>query len=410
MPSEEYRRYAQRTRNRLRERQQLNALGRGAPLRNGGIGAGGIHVDGGTIDIESLGAIEIHGGGGIDVFDGGDVVVHDAGTVDILGGGSLNITGGGGIHVYDGGDITTEGGTFTGATFQTRASSGAGIKLGGPTGNLTAYADEGSFAGEQTFLMDEDTGRVDMRDRLVVGGSQWLSGSNAPGIALIPYGVASGDVTYTGSGVYISREASTASASAGMWVDNPNTSSPRSLQIRGYQGGDVVINSPLYAYPNTTTTTSAANAFLNSSWMLTKTTSARRFKDAIEELSEDEAAKLLDVPVATWFDHNTAAGYSDYLTALDAGEEPDPTLLTSTVSLRRIPGVIAEDVDAAGATTFVVYEKDEDTGQPVPFSVLYDRIGVAWIPLMRAQRDRQTELESQVADLTTRLTALEGTP
>ena len=62
--------------------------------------------------------------------------------------------------------------------------------------------------------------------------------------------------------------------------------------------------------------------------------------------------------------------------------------------LRRIPGVVAEDLDAAGLGMFVVYNEDGS-----PESVMYDRLGVALVPAVKALRDRVNELEDKIGEL-----------
>ena len=71
MASEDYKRYQANQRNAAKAFQRITELERGAPLNNGGVGAGGITVRGGSIRILEGGNLEVDGatavGGELDV-------------------------------------------------------------------------------------------------------------------------------------------------------------------------------------------------------------------------------------------------------------------------------------------------------------------------------------------------------
>ena len=128
--------------------------------------------------------------------------------------------------------------------------------------------------------------------------------------------------------------------------------------------------------------------------------SARRFKlleEPITDTVDSFEDRLLSVDAKTWIDKTRADRIADYETAIARGEEPEGDL-SDCGGLERIPGVVAEDLEAAGLDMFVTYNDDGETE-----SVLYDRIGPALIPIVRRQRDRINSLEERVEALESRL-------
>ncbi|MGR6088947.1 hypothetical protein ACU4IU_00105 [Brevibacterium sp. CSND-B09] len=124
--------------------------------------------------------------------------------------------------------------------------------------------------------------------------------------------------------------------------------------------------------------------------------SARRFKlleEPITDTVDSFEDRLLSVDAKTWIDKTRADRIADYETAIALGEEPEGDL-SDCGGLERIPGVVAEDLEAAGLEMFVTYNDDGETE-----SVLYDRIGPALIPIVRSQRDRIEALESRLEAL-----------
>lgn len=137
--------------------------------------------------------------------------------------------------------------------------------------------------------------------------------------------------------------------------------------------------------------TNAANVFINASGRLHFGTSARRFKNDIQDIPEDWPERILDLNPKTWIDAGEAAEH----------KEGDPPL-------RRVPGLVAEDVEDAGLSAYVTYADGQVQG------LSYDRLWTLLIPVVRKQRDRITDLEQkvtaleqQVADLTARLDRLD---
>ena len=118
--------------------------------------------------------------------------------------------------------------------------------------------------------------------------------------------------------------------------------------------------------------------------------SSQRYKDAIEPATETVTGlveKILSVDARTWFDKNSAERLAKALTETYNDEERTDDL-KDVEPIRRIPGVIAEEMHDAGLGILVEYN---DAG--LPESVMYDRLGAMLLPVVRDLRDRITELE-----------------
>lgn len=127
--------------------------------------------------------------------------------------------------------------------------------------------------------------------------------------------------------------------------------------------------------PNAPTTTNAANARISTTnGQLLLSTSLSKFKLKQRELSADDVRGLLDVPVKSWFDLHEASDHG------------------GTDGLRRIPGLVAEDVEEH-APLFALYDGDKLQG------VAYDRIGPALIALVREQATYIKALQQRVTNL-----------
>lgn len=137
------------------------------------------------------------------------------------------------------------------------------------------------------------------------------------------------------------------------------------------------------------TSTSPANVGINTSSSIAtfyRSTSIRAAKIAIEPMAFDTSIALLEVPVSTWFDRRAVETYAEALAIEDETERKNlmDEMLTD---LRRIPGVVAEDVEEF-APIFTTRDSDGNlTG------VAYDRIGVAWIPIVKDVIERLEALE-----------------
>jgi len=204
-------------------------------------------------------------------------------------------------------------------------------------------------------------------------------------------------------------------ATAGDWAAVlRNNSDGAIMGLYRSTSGTYVRAAPIYGL----TTGSAANVYIRDDGIMFRSTSSRRNKLAIEHLGPEIDDKILSLKAATWFDKNEAeamAEFKDLEVADQPTESPEGEPLTLAPSaLRRIPGMIGEEVAEAGLEQFVVYGED---GQVE--GLMYDRLGVALIPVVARLRDRlvaaefdamvlkmdHDALEAQVAALTARLDA-----
>ncbi|WP_159794441.1 hypothetical protein [Puerhibacterium puerhi] len=104
-------------------------------------------------------------------------------------------------------------------------------------------------------------------------------------------------------------------------------------------------------------------------------------------------ARVLDVPVRDWIDrgmYDRQHSALDEVRATDDLASLDPDVVARAgVHLPRIPGVVAEEVEAAGLAEFCTYDEDGTlTG------VMYDRLPLLLIPVVRSLVERVAILES----------------
>ncbi|WP_426665234.1 phage tail protein [Lactiplantibacillus plantarum] len=150
----------------------------------------------------------------------------------------------------------------------------------------------------------------------------------------------------------------------------------------GMNGSNIIMDCD-YLYNFSTwmrTTSHAANVYVADDGAIVRASSASKYKTNIERSFETGMGeRILEIPTAHWFDKAEVLNK-----ALDS-QAPDP---------RRYFGMIAEDIDDAGLTELVEYnDKGEVEG------IMYDRVTLTLIPIIRDYRDRITKLESEVKQL-----------
>ena len=141
------------------------------------------------------------------------------------------------------------------------------------------------------------------------------------------------------------------------------------------------------------TSTSSANVVCSAlTGQFTRTNSSSRFK--IDAQSMDLPDSLLAVPVKDWIDRGDAERFAA-LYDLPGPYTLEQQLAFDGVNLARIPGVIAEEVEAAGGSAFVGYGADGKVE-----SVAYDRLALARTEIVARQLaaalDRITALEERM--------------
>lgn len=184
-------------------------------------------------------------------------------------------------------------------------------------------------------------------------------------------------------GVVISGGKSTSynpswSASPSIMVGATNTN----VSSGGMHGSNIIMECDyLFNYSTWRQTSShAANVYVAGDGAIVRASSASKYKTNIERSFETEMGeRILEVPTAHWFDKAEVRKKT-----LDP-QAPDP---------RRYFGMIADDLDDAGLTELVEYnDKGEVEG------LMYDRIALTIIPIVRNYRDRITKLESEIKQL-----------
>ncbi|WP_434432096.1 gp58-like family protein [Lactiplantibacillus paraplantarum] len=150
----------------------------------------------------------------------------------------------------------------------------------------------------------------------------------------------------------------------------------------GMNGSNIIMDCD-YLYNFSTwmrTSSHAANVYVADDGAIVRASSASKYKTNIERsFDTGMGERILEVPTAHWFDKAEVRKKT-----LDP-QAPDP---------RRYFGMIADDLDDAGLTELVEYnDKGEVEG------LMYDRIALTIIPIVRNYRDRITKLESEIKQL-----------
>ncbi|MCG0772146.1 prophage protein [Lactiplantibacillus plantarum] len=150
----------------------------------------------------------------------------------------------------------------------------------------------------------------------------------------------------------------------------------------GMHGSNIIMECDyLFNYSTWRRTSShAANVYVADDGAIVRASSASKYKTNIERSFDiGMGERILEVPTAHWFDKAEVRKKT-----LDP-QAPDP---------RRYFGMIADDLDDAGLTELVEYnDKGEVEG------LMYDRIALTIIPIVRNYRDRITKLESEIKQL-----------
>lgn len=248
------------------------------------------------------------------------------------------------------------GGTFASSNFSQAAilgREGVTVAVSGYTGN-TVNGAYGSF-GDQSFL------------GLFIGKN--ADGTPAP----VGLSGASSYVNINGGEGYGDIVKTKPSINVGIDITYAKNTGPDMIMYGKTisVAGDWVRIPSAYAH----TTSASPNMFVAADGTLYQTTSAARYKAEIERsYSTDYGEKLLNVPIATWYDKaemkRYASGKSDIVPV-------------------RYFGMIADDLDEEGLDLLVRKSPDGELS-----GINYDRIGPALIPVIKNLKERIEVLEN----------------
>lgn len=163
-----------------------------------------------------------------------------------------------------------------------------------------------------------------------------------------------------------------------------------SLGVSGtmYANGQATFNGRLVAHSarqNSVTYTANLNIGVTGG-LISRVSSSQKYKLVTEDITLNPY-DLLKVNPRMWFDKNNTEQYADLLTRQEKGETVD----CKGEKIRRIPGLVAEEVEAAGLGLFVGYDENDKVE-----SVLYDRAWIMLIPIVRELVQRIEKLEHKL--------------
>lgn len=303
------------------------------------------------------------------------------------------------------------------ASNQLTAINGNGItvyagSLSGPRVVLNSTGLAGvNGSGTTTFAISASTGNVSLTGALFTGGTISGGSLNINGNAIIDSSgfltaynatitgtITTSNLTATGGTIggftigsttlYVGSGGSIISLGSNGTISTSGTTYTKYLVVNGATlgsnymavGGSGVINGDLsvanYFYdPGHATTTSTANAYLNSiTGLLARSTSSQRYKVEIEPQ---------DIPL----DSVLALQPKSYIDKAQYEENNN-----SSNGLQRLLGLIAEDVAQIPVIGEMLANKDKNGN---PDSVNYDRVAVALIPVIKNVIERLKALETK---------------
>lgn len=283
---------------------------------------------------------------------------------------------------------------MTGATVRTAASGArmtfdtTGLKMFGPLGSYPVFQLDGL---EQTG----PTGDYGITMRA-------YSGSSTLGVKRIfiggKYGETGVRMALADASGY-ERVSIDDQANKGITVSNPGNGGIGNL-YGGYLsltvGGSNTAYLRLSPAP---TTTAAANTVIasNPAGVFYRSTSLRKFKKDLRPLSESvDPYQILNVVPQTWLDSGQLEMQAEAEAIAEARAAGvmviDPDYETFPVTPRRIPGFVAEDMEAAGLGVLCEYDEHGDLQ-----GISYDRVGAALVLALQALLERVETLEAALA-------------
>lgn len=164
-----------------------------------------------------------------------------------------------------------------------------------------------------------------------------------------------------------------------------NTNYVRVFEIRSNDG--TFVSMPTR---NNEVTWSGRAAVANNTGRFGYVSSSKRFKLAIDDIKSDPY-NVLKIKPRSWFDKNNTEKYAELLTKRYNGENVNIDDIDDDI--KRIPGLIAEEVEEAGLPEFVTYRDGKIDG------VQYDRFPILFIPILKDHETKLSTHEQEINDL-----------
>ena len=260
------------------------------------------------------------------------------------------------------------------------------LRLQGPSAFGTAFLDLG-MAATLRGSSSVGSGRVRLSDGVV--------STESSGPTLIKAGTL---VRLTGDSEIDLQAGGTEGSQVRVQATRIDTTAPTSIVFGTGTGSDLTLTSdsvnPILrsrAVLNRTYSY-AANVYVTTSGILSKSTSARRYKTDEQEIAPAEYADaLLSIPFKSWLDKVSLEQQAE----LEQFREDNPYCPTPEYladagdGLVRHVGAVAEDFIDAGLDQFVTFDQYGRVD-----GLQYDRIGVALIPIIKGMKEQIDRLEA----------------
>ncbi|AOH53358.1 hypothetical protein ABE28_003260 [Peribacillus muralis] len=204
---------------------------------------------------------------------------------------------------------------------------------------------------------------------------------------------ATGNFYITGNRFLIQNSGGSYEAEGTLVMKNASTGTE--LSIAGTSASPYIMSPALYSR----TYSDAPNAFITSNGVLGRSTSASKYKIGIEK-SKFDAHKILQLNPKTWYDKSATEAYADALTAELSGEEVDWDKV-DIPEVKRVPGLIAEDVIEAGLPEYASYGPYKEDGTREVEGLMYDRLWTLLIPVVREQKEEIASLKDKIKQIET---------
>lgn len=396
----------------------IRDLRHATPLNKAAIGRGGLRVhSGGVITIEN---------GGLRVTGTATIIgkLIASGTIEFNGPvkitGPLDISG---LTQIMGSLILKAGGKFTAGSIELNPDGSAkfGTMTIDPTGKITSGSAIINPDGSATFGLFEiaENGDLESKGALSIEGPTSLKNDltvdqgfkiTLGGLILENQGLGSAQVQMPGGGLsssntlgmLLNHDTIMIAAQILLTLAAPKTMVTGQLDVASllharanfYSYGTAIFSGPIL-HSAITSHTEPPNLYVDANGRHWRSSSASRFK--IDQQLMDLPESLLDPVMKDWIDAGSQARFDQL------HDEPRPfreedQMEYDSINLRRVPGMVAEDVAASGGEAFATYDS---AGQIQGFS--YDRFALARTQVLakqlEAEQVRTDKLEQRLQKL-----------